>query len=1688
MRNQEMEVDISSGAVIFTFEENAQTYSVARGEYQNFNKWGSAKGVNFTGNSVVTSGVSRYQSLSQAGVRSWVTNYLMGAKKYSAGRNDTDLWEESLDMSLYTLEDRMLGVEQSCATPNGWEMENGMFVAEAGKTNGVAAQLHGQGMGSLEFDNVDRPQGIDNVSLRARLGRKVDFESFSVMDGNNKSLVSNYVVAAKILLGKDEQYISPTEPSASLVTYYRATKGAYEMRVHRICTAATATNAPAQRLYYLEVQLNRWDYEDEQYAYTNLFTALVGSNSPVTNDTATLKRYPNVLNTTLCGTAATDYTTFYLGTYSTANSVKLLAGICLASNNDTVNANLSTPGRMLTFEFEDTSSARLSQGTYGVGANDCLAYFKKIFATTMPTSNIDATETFGGNETTLVSDENARFDNSWALPRMSVHSDLGETTLKVNDLTQTLNLCVKPYGTREGWITVTNVAVSSFNFTNSNVPLRYPESCTFKITTGGTTKKSRVDVVVDDISFTRLRGTDDPMLASRTYDWTFTEAWPRYNITTNSSGNRISIVTNSAVISLAPCRSVTNLPVSIRSPLLTNGVSVFGFTWTNVTDYAQAPTLLIQTNNVSSGYIYGESTTLSDWHTVAEHQIINASGSFALPLKMRAATNTAIRVILDPALIEKCSTNKSLSIDYCKVDITGVYYWDDPALSGSYWWGWNMRTVGESDSDGAWQYLPDASVTDSTGVGLSAILNSTCLATQDRTLNTNDVSGTQWPSGIDPNWTKHSSFIQSPYASNGIGRISFSARVFDTTNRLDNAGNERSAWYPSTIALYGAQDADAEDDDWEIITNFTAAADGTTSTNEYFAISNITYRSTYSWETHDPAKTYKVVRLAVRGAERGYLWNNHYNTARMQPNNYSDTHSKMDMMALGPEFYKLNPTAEGVQRVALDEIVMSEIVVPKLGFLNALPFREDIDGTNSISDVELTSLTQQPLLEESFGFQVQIVPEQMKDLIDLNSVIVSNYYYIGDTPWGFANWSNNCTAVELPKAADWSIDRMVYRSRADVAPDSIVPAVYAPENTQVASQTMQYNFSVHFKDTDGNWHEFWLSDETARYWSNPSWYGSLDRNAENTFGTSDPAYIPYTILETISPHRAWFNEINLWDCEEWDAVHTNQFVEIAVPVGVSLKGWELKLYERDLDHSYTMAYVGEDGVADAKSDDALAAANYAFLAIKSPKSTCASSGSWRQIGPYNRATNSWDGTLDVTGVYAMELIRPSKIVEHQVVFSGLNYYAGTISEKLYDPLIVYEAITNSTGNTQWVYLGADETVASLGVYTNTGSVSSEWKTTARVTPGLANVFDPDDLVQYIDPGWYLTPNGDSCWIRSYIQGEYADLLEQSVGEGSRTAIFRVRKDDGETNIVYKAAPWYMIDTFTVNEETNAEALGLNTYVYNIKNPTNDIRIVVGAAKNYSKLEGVDDASIYRNDIFDWVSGLSADEEKDLYLADFYTYGSAISSSKLTLPEMYWLDISPFTTNAFYMGIDAVPENLPQVALDAGGNLTNFYGDVVLDGPDMYHPVLTNFGVTVHAVISNQETHAVHAPQYLQGLNRTRSTDTLDSAWVGGSFKVRGYLLDTTANMMVPLRSFVFGSGSFTDATDPDPFSAWIEIEDPFSSASPASNRPFRWSLWDDAAGKPMWRGHNVFWDVSLDDESDGTTPAILVPKCYLNAQ
>lgn len=1098
-------------------------------------------------------------------------------------------------------------------------------------------------------------------------------------------------------------------------------------------------------------------------------------------------------------------------------------------------------------------------------------------------------------------------------------------------------------------------------------------------------------------------------------------------------------------VMLQPMRGSENKPMSIRTPFL-NGISLFSFSWkdahsnavlrvqvvTNGVDVPPSVTddnigSLTQDLNVRNLWAdFGEPIRFKDMDDSTR-----AQGSTNILMGLRAPISGIVRLLMDPSVVaaaRKGATNELDSL-YGTVIVTGVKVFDEPELDDRSWWGWNIMPTYKLE----WSSLYDPVTL---GPGRSLGLNFSGVFSKDDIYKGNnpdyDPEFADDPETAD--YKRHDPFVQTPRFTNRIGAVMFKARVTET-NSPD------SGW----VTISACADPGEEDDTkWDVLTNIEVTA-------------STTVFAPFLWRIPTSQSNYQALRLTAWGAAEGRY------------------HSEESGQPFSDPNVTTNPTP--IQRVLIDEVVVTQPMAPKLSFVNAYPFRHGLFTTNSIPADRITSSDEQPLLGETFGMQVQVLPAGMEDELNADSIRVYMAWYAGDDKWGYQNWKDEKYAVkkvELKRASDWSAGNLVYRSHPD-DPNAFIPPQMPGDR---GYKHVQYHIWAEYENKNGmeqDPHEITQND-----WSRPKWYeGIEDPNVLNR------TFCPYTVLDSISPKRAWINEINIFDGNTQDG--SNQYIEVAVPSGYDITGWMLEsLMQKDAPdyRPHPVATFGTLGITSMKT--ANATNRYSFIALQSPRTKAA--GTHPELND-----GVWDGfdggSIQIGYPHSLRLVRPTGIVEHEIVFMSTNTSTAPISRDTYEGRYFHGQLTTKFPEKKdsIVYAGADAygavpaypgKVMSLGVYKGHGESESCWTNMMQNTPGKVNIL-ADGTLQSIDPKYFEPPTGTNLWIYANIDDGSLNSLSMVIGGVTNTSavIIVPQGSDGSfsTSIVYVVKKWFELDWVVTNEV--GKAGGAAEVSCLSRNGTNSVWMldlsglklsdpesrqfeVNASTRDSSKISGLGDNGIAKDDpyypaVVDWLQDY---EEGEIRLAEYWGSDSGpykpdgISKKLLNLKQMYWLDIPP---------VSAAPDRYTDSSEWVfKGYVSNVSPLKVNQVNPVTGELMENRNVSVKMMISNRLTNVAHAPCTLRGIvpgsTSSNHNGQVLSDWDSVTFKITGMLISSdnrTSNIRRPLRWFTFGPESFTN------FTREIEILDPFSTLSPgysygwykypSSTVGFAWSLGDD---------------------------------------
>ena len=1612
--------DAATGQLMFQYDDRSHSLTVNHADRQDFNSWSDAVGHDdppfFTGTSIEG---ARKTGSSAKTMR--VTESFDG---WSDTPETKDWWRESFAGNGATLENRpQFTTIDTLSTPNGWTAQNAAWVGRfyrpykynaddrSYEYSGLAVELVGAQSGSLQLMNASgNPRGLGKVSFEARVSQPVAFDDFSCYYGGSLKRMREYAFAARMTFDNSAAAAANANKNfagnalVSLVALYSST-GCYEARYEQLSgdyntTSQTFANGPNR--YRQRLCLYRWT----ENAFGEMTSTLLGA---VTN---TWVQLPQTVKST------GNHLPFYIAASTAESGVTTVSAGVLWQNNGQPLTTYEIPRTMncLCVLYNDASEGHPTYGTYGMLSANCEGVLARPEycegKATVSGGGTDANKFFS------YTNKGVTFDGAFASCLESMNWDGAGGDWEIRDRMRyfyeqdkvfglkgvvpqaRLDLYLAPRGSGN-WKLADSRTVRTFG-TNlkagarEEFVLRDVADCDVQLR--ATSKKS--NVVVTDVFFTQWRGDGyggrDSAEMTQTDTGDFVGDPDSYGYQSKIVFTSGVIVTNETAgfahkVRLSAKRTPVGKPSSVRSPFF-DGLQNRDYTWRgkglgmmSVT-YENAQTnvnLLVQiATNVQAGASIWDLTRSVDerigWTTVTNFDFsaetmtdeVRRRGVLTVHLGLHGQVGL-MRFVLDPALVGHVQTNGVADAEaFGEIDITKVVCRDEPDLEAADWWGWNVRTaesVANGVGDNLRTYLPDGDL-DAEGAGMPIALNSS-ITENVRPEDTEDIKS-------------HMPFVQTPtFTNNIVGEVSFRAR------RYDNGDASQYA----EVELYGASSGlEGQDANWTPL--------------KRFVVSNVTWQA-YSFRA---AGSYSAFRLGVVGVD-GVEYHHH-------------------------ERREYDPAV----RILLDEVMVFEAVNPTMGFRYVYPFRDGIGETTACTNVVDGAYRPlrdaQPLCSESWTVQAEIMPNQLPDEIDMTDKPprVVFHWYEGIDPWGYAKWGGRAGArtAELALADGES---MVFRGSLLTARDAIVPA-----STRSPS-VVQYSADVIFHTKAGLELTNSLVRNAATTWVKPAWYEPVDYNAQYGKGRTVSAY---TILETIAPGRAWINEVNLWDGRgAVDGSYPgdfDQYVEIAAPELQPLEGWRLDYIANDYKTNvlcrFSSGVTGDGYVPPAKDLATVPAArmnayrtnDYVFLSVQSPKSRDA--GAWAgEPAAVDGTWNNFDnrgGALNATRPIALRLVRPSQIVEQEIVLEGTNNASGRYEWR--DSATNWLAKLERTmprGTSKFYIAGneyANRPDQSDGVVRGTGATSNDWTNLMVKTPGRVNEG------QIVPFGYVLYPNGELMIVRAQV-GAGGHILQALPGEPLTPAelTLMIRKGGAGTNITYQVAPWWEIASVTTNG-TEWSGLAGRTGTFELRGVgagmSNDVT-VVATAQPLSELAekyGLTPANPYTTAVMNWLEGgrnywdVPFENPGEIHLAELRTAFTYSYVTNLDLTTMYWLDMDPTASN---------------LVLRAG--VVGFEPLQRTERERNY----THLRLKLHMEITNETSHAAYAPYVLRGLEPGSTTADYSGAWTSATFKVTGALIKDMKAMSewVPLRWFVFkpdGSKANKSASFGDDFRSTLDIWDP----------------------------------------------------------
>ncbi len=1659
-----------TGFISFSLNDTGLALAITHADRQTFDNWSTSRRnradqfAQFLGHSGVTNATSN------AGKRYPAVPSEKSVADFAVTQRIRPEWQENFKIGASQSRDGYPSGElfRNHATPKGyWMADFGEWAPQlyGDKTaHDFALLLTAKSFGRLTYApemSGDAPNGLDTFSFSARLAQRDSFDGVSYNLGAYR--MANYTIAAQATFDSTSEKFEgfDGEASVSLIAGYRPHAGCYEFRV-TVCDLGTGESDKKARFRY---SLYRWQYDSASgdYVATTLTDTFgddadgdsTGMNAAWRWNAASMNKE------TLChavplGSCGGAYSGMFLSYSVIEGRVHLTAGVSSGSNHkENPRENFTYSGKQFCQIAAVDNYPVTQKGCYGFTSKNCPA--RMCHPRVYQGKTVEQQFEDGGElRSRWIGPVQLLANGDYSQERGGIYSSdpdwsvcqaragtIPQTTSgpwgfqAVTNDSQAINMYVQKRAKDTNasigdYIFVTNLVVSSFRNVPYQVSLRTPDNCNVRLTTGNGSS----DVVIDNLEMSQWCGDNgvaapNPKTEGNSFgnylDFYYTSAWISNRVTVvngRENTNRVAV--------LAPRRGINaKSPVGIRTPYLT-GFGSITFSYVDAWPGAEVAVQRYAMNYTALSSHINDPENATGWENLTTFKIDEEDareGSCTFFLGDRTS-NGVFRIVIPQSTVANAlePENAGLDPNWMGLSITDVYCYDEPSIDERCWWGWNFLTTGWGD------------VNDAVGIGgaskangLASILDGSrgAVCVLNDTLDQISLA-TDNPD----DYRSNNPFIQSPtFPTNFIGDISFRARAY-------------SAEGPSCVTVWGAPSASVQlGSDWLPITNIL--------------VDSTMYRR-YSVKCTDEQR-FCAIRVGVAnvpGLQGPFI---------MQPAD-------------------VDPVPDTVRRVIIDDVVVSERGQPDIGFLLdfSRPFRTGLADFTAIENI--ASPDQQPLLNEQFGFQAQLVVKGLSEEIDLSitpKVYVS--FFTHSSPWGYAKWCDRSDAVLNVPLTCVSPEDLIYRSTSENTAAFVDPQLL--EKLTDTHRIVQYYFTIRYWNRgESPTSEGHTKGLEPYEWNMPNWYeGFKDPNAQN-----GAAFSAYTVLDYISPGRAWINEVNFSACTPAGAESTNQFVEVAFPSACSLKGWKLYKYERGGNSPKLMASFGsslESSTVPAEKEGDPNAPDFSFIAV-APKN---SSGLVGEDAP----DGTWLVTqLSPTDSYGFMLMRPSGIIEQKIVVQG-NTGSGIYSQSKIGTVVVTN-LEDRTG-LSWTLVGEDtnDVRRSVGVFQNAGQVYGDWVNSQVITPGRLNAN------QVIPENWYLPPTGNNVWLTIGVQGDDAWFIGP---DGPALAATIIVPHGTTTNLTFRTSPWYTVGSLLRDGEEKASDVrpaGSHVDEDGRQFPEYTYEFME-EAKTTSKMfvkAGIDPKVIVRGDldpddpytpaIMEWLKGGESNGEPfagtEISTNCFYwgfDEGAYERRVPLSLKDRYWLDIdptsddwdlrggmgelvrnwpysSPYGAPRGKSGVESASVEDSATAMEIIRKPSDF-----AEGSAPWPVEVTNQLVSVTMMISNKVNAAFSYPPYrLQGLGGERSDDLYAgsdlppgaaNSWTSVTFKVEMALdRERVSENFWPMRMFVFNRESFGAPSSQHPFAARIEILDPNSPSSPANT--YGWGLYPEARHLYKWK-------------------------------
>ena len=1625
-------VDALTGYLMFQLAEDdvdvetmgEMSYTVVHADFQDFTHWGADATKGYF--------VGTYEDTTRrSGDSPTARDYPEDLAGWSARRSTHSDWKESFVDSSTTGWQPDMGFGgyrayvsfSSVGTPNGWESGPGQWVCgkfhDSATGGDMALQMMGQGFGSLVYqDTSNPPNGLDTVSFKARAANYFGFNDFAFYNGVSIADTKNYLFTATVTMANKNVAEDNFDGNGtvSLTAYHVPNVGCYEVRAER-------TQSDRVRIW-----LYKWAFSGGQITATPLgyYRADVNNGDPNYTSGSYMQGSNN-------GGAGDTYAEMFIYCRTVSSSeVEVYAGVAVGG----AKIGAGSGKQHFCVKYVDKSSPYTS-GTYGFGTSGCHGrIINPLYYTSAPTfstvtwtsrtkypgfSDAAPTVTFNGDADPrfVPSTESFYIYKNWAMNPGAFEIAPIDTYRGVRAKAPSNVVMVEALPAGSGkWTEIGRTNVESFAYQTFKVPLRSRVKSSVRFRTGGDVFSPRTDVVIDDIEMTQwcAANFNDGDISDFTHDPLLRSGCPTNFVYVNGW---VNVSGEAHTVDLQPTRAQAGVAMGVRGPLMDGeqfGDYICG-TGLGAVSYTYENAdprcrLLVQWKKTN-----GSAQSLADDTKDPEGWTTIATNDFSTvdPEKLKGDTVPVYIGLRGAKGVLRIIVDPDVVKDANDAEKNPTKDLDYGKIMLK-----NLLFRDEPPMDDrcwwGWNLQARTNADELLIYDLDSTVQGRALA-----LN-NSVEKDISPDPAETElYKQHVPFVQSPkFFTNLVGEISFRVRKMEESDQ------------DAQVTVLAAMNSEDDDQFWIPV---------------YSEIVDSTVYKTCSWKA-GPGADYAAFRVAVVGVEK-------------VPVNYRDALKVPKPL-----------------RILIDDVAVSEAIRGKVGFFEVGAFRKPLDKNEYVPN--LFDVAQQPMCEESWSVQCEVRATQLEEEIRLDDTTEVWLHWYRGSKWGYAKWADDPTAKKAKLARIADQPGFFFRGSYPEAPGAVVEPVYD------SGAVVQFMLDVVYETSAGNVVTQFLS---SAEWTKPAWYRGVDYNA--TRG----GFAAYTILDTVAYGYAWINEVNVYDGPGlYEDKRTNQFVEVAVPSEANIKGWKLQFVTGGLSDgaefytntvaTFTDTKVVPDGVPCEKTKNMDPVSKYVFITAGNPKSVTAKTkedgfidGAWHvNAGEPRGQQLTEDGLIDVGMPIGIRLVRPSGIVEHEIVVAGTNRYS-----TYRDPYPRTYSATNMVARlnagdpsgpwyTPWCEDRGTNATLAIGVTNFVGAIGDpgDWAH-LRKTPGRINV---GEYIPY-DPE--RKPQGSMFVLYAQLSD---GSLEQTIGSYERTTenlVLYVPKGlPNGTNITYDVAAWHEIASVTETEAEKGRKQSLgpfpgeNHVVVTIgRYASNDVTVVATSRvrEDLATRYGLTKENPYTPAAVAWLEKGTwgkdqqafADQGGEIKLAKLHNlndrpYGT---DEYLSLTDMYWLDMDPTLGGiVLQSGFSAGPSVKHKTRPWTGGT--------TIDCEDMI--------ATVKMFIRSENgDFETYAPYTLNGRvpGSTSRTDGLGS-WDGPTFKITAHLNNGQDDqkdpdkVWMPVRYFYFGEGSFDEN-----FEAEIQVVDPYYQFTD-------WYPWKLKGIPPPW------YKFHLDDRKFGAISSELL--------